>query len=173
MRKLSPGLGGDPLDLGVDVRVLDLDLLRLGDLLEDEVLHERDGRALQDVLPQDGHPGLDLLIVHPGRAHFHDAPLQGPRRLADEQVAGQVPLHLLGHLLEDLLPGELPLLEFQVPLEAVGDQLLELALVLDAVPFEQVRRQLGQADDLDVLDGEPTLDGLALERLVGDRLGRA
>src|SRR5262245_19969541 len=57
-------LVGDAVDLGIEILVLALDLLHLGDLLEDKVLLEGRGRALEDVLIEQPAAALDLLVGH-------------------------------------------------------------------------------------------------------------
>ena len=72
-----------------------------------------------------------------------------------------------------LLPGRLPLLVFQPPLEHAADH-LAASCSSCATPnsCEELVRQLRQADGLDVLDDERGLDRLAAKSRVGDGVGQ-
>ena len=85
------GLVSDQLDLLIKIVALRLDLLFLGDLLQDEVLLQRPGRRGHRVLMQLVHVRLNLIVREAAGLQLHIRPLQLPAGLAAEQILRQVP----------------------------------------------------------------------------------
>ena len=105
------------VDFGVDIVLIDVDLFDLGNLLEHEMLFQRQGRALENVLLKHPEPAGDFLLGQSFRPHFHNTPVHGPARLALEQFLRQIPVRRRRDMLHDLLPGRLPLEIFEPAIE--------------------------------------------------------
>ena len=138
-------LFGDQLNFLVEVFRHGVDLLVLGDPLQDEMLLEGPRRVRERVAAELVGVGVDGGVIEAAGLQFHDGPVKLPFGLAAEELRRQIPTGGDGQQASNLLADLLLLLVFQLAVELFPHFGPQFRLVLEAADaIQEAVIQLGQ-----------------------------
>ena len=152
------------LDLHLEILLVDLDLLGLGDLgQQDQFLERAEGR-LAGIGADRRLAGADLVVRDPLLAELHDQPADRAGLLAADQVGGQVERRPGEQLIEDLPPQGLALLALDPPPQGLLHRLAQLVEALEPDRVEERGVGLGEPHLLQVVQPDVHRHGRAPQR---------
>ena len=124
-RTLSPVRSAIASISCLDVRLLGLDLLGLGDLGQEEELLERLQGRLVGIGPDLGLAGPDVVVRQALLAQLPDQPTDRVCLLPGDQIGGEVERRLREQLIQDLPAQRLPLLGLEPAFEDLANGLAQ------------------------------------------------
>ena len=159
-------LGGDGLDFHVEVVVLDLEALRVGDLGQEEELLEAPERRFVRVAADLGLAGTDVGVAQPLLPQARDEAVNRRLLLALDQVGGKVEGSLQQELVEDFATDQLALPRLESAFEDLAQRLSQLGHAIEPDPAQEGGVHFREPELLQVVDLELDLDRLVAQAWV-------